>query len=77
MKTIAITIDEEALQLLDELTMGGRRRSRSALIRQAVGDFLQRERRRRIEEREAEILRKHRTRLSRDARALVRDQAHP
>lgn len=77
MKTIAITIDEEALQLLDELPMGGRRRSRSALIRQAVSDFVQREHRRHIEEREAAIFRKHRARLTREARALIRDQAHP
>ena len=43
MKTIAVTIDEGTLQLLDELAAASpRRRSRSVLVRGAVRDFVER-----------------------------------
>ena len=72
MKTIAITVDEAILKLLDELTAGaGRRRTRSALVRAALREFAGRERRRVIEEREREIFRSYRKRLAREARLLV------
>lgn len=78
MKTIAITMDENTLRLLDEMaTASRRRRSRSVLVRTAVRDFVERERQRLVEEREGEILRKHRARLARQAMALVADQARP
>jgi predicted transcriptional regulator len=78
MKTIAITIDDETLRLLDELTARGpSRRGRSAMVRAALRDFAERERRRVIEEREREIFRKHRKQLAREARALIREQARP
>lgn len=78
MKTIAITIDETTLKRLDELAMASSRlRSRSALVRTAVREFLERERRREIETREHEVLHKHRRRLARQARALIAEQARP
>ena len=78
MKTIAVTIDDETLKLLDELTaLAPTRRARSAVVRLALRDFVERERRRVIEEREREIFRKNRQQLARDARVLVRDQARP
>jgi metal-responsive CopG/Arc/MetJ family transcriptional regulator len=78
MKTIAVTVDETTLRLLDELTAEGPgRRTRSALVRAALKDFAERERRRVVEEREREIFRKNRKQLARQGRALVRDQARP
>ena len=78
MKTIAITIDEPTLKLLDELVSGqSGRRKRSALVRAALQEFAERERRRAIEKRELEIFRKHRRQLAKDARVLVADQARP
>ena len=76
MKTIAITIDEATLKLLEELaSTSPRLRSRSALVRTAVREFAERERRREIEAQEHEVLRKHRKRLARQARALIAEQA--
>lgn len=78
MKTIAITIEEATLKRLDELAMASPRlRSRSALVRAALREFLERERQREIEALEHKILRKHRRRLARQARALIREQARP
>ena len=78
MKTIAVTVDDATLRLLDELTAGElRRRTRSALVRAALREFAERERRRVIEEREREIFRRHRKQLSREARLLVEAQARP
>lgn len=76
MKTIAITIDEATLKLLDELASASRtRRSRSALVRAALREFAERERRKETEAREHEILHKHRKRLARQTRLLVAEQA--
>ena len=76
MKNIAITIDEATLKLLDELSGTSRtRRNRSALVRTALREFAQRERRRASEATEHEILRKHRKRLARQTRLLVAEQA--
>jgi metal-responsive CopG/Arc/MetJ family transcriptional regulator len=78
MKTIAVTIDEGTLRLLDELTAGETgRRTRSALVRTALREFAERERRRQIEEREREIFRRSRRQLAREARLLVAAQARP
>jgi predicted transcriptional regulator len=76
MKTIAVTVDDVTLRLLDELA-GGQpgRRTRSALVRTALREFAERERRRVIEERERDIIRKNRKKLARQARVLVRGQA--
>lgn len=76
MKTIAVTVDDATLSLLDELTAGEpRRRTRSALVRAALREFAERERRRVIEEREREIFRKNRKQLAREARLLIAEQA--
>ena len=74
MKTIAITVDRSTLDLLEELAerLAG---SRSALIRKAVFEFAERTRRQSREADEAAILHRHRRRLGREARALVREQA--
>lgn len=78
MKTIAVTVDDATLSLLDELTAGEpRRRTRSALVRAALKEFAERERRRVIEEREREIFRRNRRQLAREARLLIEAQARP
>jgi len=78
MKSIAITIDEPTLKLLDEVAAASARpRNRSALVRIAVREFVEREQRRQTESQESEIIRKHRGRLARQARALVGAQAKP
>jgi predicted transcriptional regulator len=78
MKTIAVTMDDATLRLLEQLsTSEPRRRTRSALVRAALREFAERERRRVNEEREREIFRKHRQQLGREARRLVQQQARP
>ena len=74
MKTIAVTIDEATLKLLDKLAVGSAR-SRSALVRTALHEFAERERRREIEAKDGEVFRKHRKRLARQARVLISEQA--
>ena len=76
MKTIAITIDEETLRSVDELIARSEHlRNRSAVVRTAVREFAERERRRQAEERDRAVFHKHRGRLSRQARALIAEQA--
>ena len=76
MKTIAVTIDETTERLLNELAAASpAARNRSSLVRKALREYAERERRRLDEEREARIVRKHRARLEREARALVAGQA--
>jgi metal-responsive CopG/Arc/MetJ family transcriptional regulator len=76
MKTIAITIDEQTLQSVDELIGASRQlRNRSVVVRLALREFAERERRRLAEERERAVLRKQRGRLARQARALIAEQA--
>jgi metal-responsive CopG/Arc/MetJ family transcriptional regulator len=75
MKTIAVTIDDATLKLLDELADGATRRSRSALVRTALHEFVNRERRLEIEAKESAVFRKHRKRLARQARILISQQA--
>ena len=76
MKTIAITIDERTLESVDALVASSDRlRNRSAVIRTAIQEFAEREHRRREEERERQVFRKHRQRLARQARALIGSQA--
>ncbi len=78
MKTIAITIDERTLESVDDLIAHSQHlRNRSAVVRTAVREFTERERRRQTEERERAIIRTHRRRLSRQARALIAEQARP
>jgi len=76
MKTIAITIDEPTLKLLDDLTTASRgRRNRSALVRAALREFAEREERKETEAKEHQIFHKHRKRLAREARLLISEQA--
>jgi metal-responsive CopG/Arc/MetJ family transcriptional regulator len=77
MKTIAVTIDEPTLKRLDRI-VGMERvslKNRSEVIRRAVQDFVGRLERMAEEEREREIFQRHRTRLNRQAAALVKEQA--
>lgn len=74
MKTIAI--DEATSKLLDELTeRSSRRRSRSALVRAALRQYAERQRRRATEAKDGEVFRKHRRRLARQVRVLITEQA--
>jgi metal-responsive CopG/Arc/MetJ family transcriptional regulator len=76
MKTIAVAIDETTLQILDDLTTTAAQPcSRSALVRAAIREFVEREHKRKLEAQEGEILRKHKKRLAHQARALVTEQA--
>lgn len=69
-------MDEGTLKNVDDLiAQSAHLRNRSAVVRTAVREFAERERQRQTEEREREIFRKHRRRLSRQARALIADQA--
>lgn len=77
MKTIAITIDDATLKLLDELRDASSRRSRSALVRTALREFAERECRRQVEAKDSAVFRKHRKRLARQALALISEQARP
>ncbi len=78
MKTIAITIDEMTLKLLDELTASSPKPgNRSALVRAALREFAERTQRRELEAREDRILKRHRQRLARQAAALIAEQARP
>lgn len=76
MKTIAITVDEETLARIDELRDStGRYASRSALVRDALSEYLASEQRRIAEDRERSILRQHKDLLARQLEALVAEQA--
>lgn len=77
MKTIAITIDEPTLKRVDKLTSDAhfRFRNRSEVIRKAVEQFVKRLEREAEEERETEIFHRHRSRLNRQAVALIKEQA--
>ncbi|MBM4259219.1 MAG: hypothetical protein FJ147_25380 [Deltaproteobacteria bacterium] len=76
MKTIAVTIDETTLNLLDELAQASlRHRHRSALVRIAVREFAEREQERQSEEHEAAVLQKHRKLVARRVRELISQQA--
>ena len=76
MKTIAITIDDETLARIDELTASSNRfGSRSALVRDALAGYVARERRIVEEERERQVIRKHKQSLNEQLEALVDEQA--
>lgn len=76
MTTIAISIDETTLKLLDELAdPSSRHRNRSALVRAALREFAESARKQGIEAKEREVFRKHRKRLARQARILIAEQA--
>lgn len=70
-------MDPETLERMDRLAsrQGLGRANRSRLIRQAVQEYVTRLERAADDEHELEVLRRHRGRLRRQARALVRGQA--
>ena len=71
-----IAIDEATSKLLDKLSeTSSRRRSRTALVRAALREYVERERRRATEIKDGAIFRKHRKRLARQARVLISEQA--
>jgi metal-responsive CopG/Arc/MetJ family transcriptional regulator len=78
-KTIAITIDEDTLSLIDGLlaARSGPWKSRSQLVREALHEFVLEAERRRQEVHEAAVFREHRDRLAAQARALISEQAEP
>ena len=84
MKTIAVSIDEPTLRMLDRLVSsrgrGGSRRarpprSRSEIVRLALQEFLARREQREREQAEWEIWSRHLATINRDAAALVTEQA--
>ena len=76
MKTIAITVDEDTLELIDEMHRSSDEfRSRSALVRAAIREYAALEQKRSDEERERKIIRKNKDLLDRQLKALVADQA--
>ena len=78
MKTIAITIEEAMLARIDRLAAtNGTSVNRSRIIRNALAEYLLRSERLAEETKEREIFREHRTKLARQAAALVKEQAKP
>ena len=77
MKTIAITIDEPTLKRVDRLATNADFpfRNRSEIFRKAVDQFVKRLEREAEEQREAEIFHRHKSRLNRQAAALIKEQA--
>jgi len=75
MKTISVTLDEVTLAALRRLTTEPEHRSRSAVVRAAVLALSEKTTRTEREERERRILRAHRAKLSRQAKALIGEQA--
>lgn len=85
MVTIAISIDESTLKAIDEIAKPprGRRgeaaasRSRSAVMRQALQQYVAQHAKQEHETRERTAVAKHRAKLARQAKALVAEQAKP
>ena len=80
MQTVAVTLDEKTLQALDAVSdaskrKNGARPNRSLVVRTAVQEYVERQLRLESEEKERAILAKHRSRLTTEARALIRGQA--
>ena len=75
MKTIAVTIDDETLDRVDELASSDQYSSRSALVRAALAGYVARERRQREEDRERRIIQEHKESLADELTALVAEQA--
>jgi len=75
-KTIAITVDEDTLELIDRLhTSSGKFRSRSAFIRAAIREFVEQTNKRLEEERESELVHQNKELLEKQLKALVEEQA--
>jgi len=84
-KTIAVTIDDPTLRAIDRIAAGSRSRagggearvSRSAIVRRALQEFVVRQEKDQREAAERAVIARHADRLSREAAALVADQAEP
>ena len=76
MKTVAITIEEDTLRRIDEAAARTGRPStnRSQFIRDAIKDYLARIEKESEEEREREIFKRNRSKLHRQALALIKEQ---
>jgi predicted transcriptional regulator len=71
-----IAIDDATSKLLDELAQtSSRHRSPTALVRTALRQYAERERKQKINANDGALFRKHRKRLAREARALIAEQA--
>jgi metal-responsive CopG/Arc/MetJ family transcriptional regulator len=84
MKTIAISIDEANLQAIDRLARrSGRgpgrkgRMSRSEIVREAVREYVARQRKQEREEKDRKALAANRDRLDGQLEVLVAEQAEP
>jgi Arc/MetJ-type ribon-helix-helix transcriptional regulator len=76
MKTIAITVDQETLALIDELQSSSAQfQSRSALVRAAIREYSRSLRRRLEEDRERGIVQQNKDLLDKQLKALVEEQA--
>jgi len=77
MKTIAISIDEAALERVDRLAAGNgdKRQNRSEVIRRAVEEYIARLERQAREERDNQIIGRRHKKFNRQAAALIREQA--
>jgi|GEM_PF-1897442 len=77
MKTIAVTVDEPALERMDKVVSARSKGNRSELARAAIKDYVNRLDRAAEEEHERDVFQRHRKRLERHAVALVKEQAKP
>ena len=80
METVAVTLDKKTLLALDAVSAVARQRNggranRSLVVRTAVQEYVERQLRLEAEEKERGILARHRTRLAREAKELIRTQA--
>ncbi|MEO8500394.1 MAG: hypothetical protein ABI565_05715 [Vicinamibacteria bacterium] len=80
METVAVTLDKKTLLALDAVSAAATRRNggranRSLVVRAAVQEYVERQLRIEAEEKDRKILARHRTRLAREARELIRGQA--
>jgi Arc/MetJ-type ribon-helix-helix transcriptional regulator len=75
-KKVAISIDSETLPLIDSLLRSSKRfRNRSALVREAIRAFAASEAHERTGEDESRVIRQNERLLSRQLRALEKEQA--
>jgi metal-responsive CopG/Arc/MetJ family transcriptional regulator len=81
MKSIAITIDEETLRGLGEFmanrakTIGPPKLNRSEVVRMALRDYLSAQNQAAVEELDRKAFQKHKVKLSRELKNLVKAQS--
>ena len=74
MKTIAISIDEETLERIDQMAKR-RGMNRSEVVREAAQDYIAEKEAETEEERERKIFRRHKKKLKKQTASLIREQA--